>query len=411
MPKTKAKPVEVGASPNEVVLEPFTKIMRFDKIQYEVQKVVMGGIAGFLFGEDKAQKDAWYKTTAATKNRTTLLQLASQIHSYLDGTVSEFADIDDYVFRVLTRVRVNTTDGRVIGNPTFDVDIFKHFGKVTAKGKEMKENIPVTFLYGTNDEVTWPKVNSLLTKAVHEFKAIEYLPYKNAQSAPADMRAKAGKTPTLVIKDIAFPVKLKIEKDGTNYFYIEDGADEIRVADDKDLVVFLSKKSGLKPEIIGGATVFESADKARDEIKQIQTKIGKDTKEEAEEVDLVKSLGIEGTLQNLEDTLSPLKKKHLAEDLTLELAEIDGQLSDSKKKYEALSVEYQVATEGLENLEKKAGKPGFTNEQYYAERWKIQTSKVTAREQMVRLQALLRGKLTGRVSALVRGATAKEGEK
>ena len=323
MPKARAKPVEVGAAPNEVILEPFTKIMRFGKIQYEVQKVVMAGIAGFLFGDQKSsQKDEWYKSTAATKNRTTLLQLASQIHSYLDGTVSEFADIDDYVFRVLTQVRVNTTDGRIVGNPTFDVDIFKHFGKVSAKGKEMKESIVVSFLYGTNDEVTWPKVNSLLTKAVHEFKAIEYLPYKNATSAPADMRAKAGKTPTLLVKGVAFPVKLKIDKDGTNYFYIEDGADEFKVEDDKDLVVFLSKKSGLKPEILGGTTFFESADKAHEEIKQIQAKIKKDSKDEAEELDL-KALGIEETLQSLEDAISPLRKKHLAEDLTLELTGIE----------------------------------------------------------------------------------------
>jgi hypothetical protein len=411
VPKTKAKPVEVGAVPNEVILEPFTKIMRFGKIQYEVQRVVMGGIAGFLFGEDKPQKDAWYKTTAAMKNRTTLLQLASQIHSYLDGTVSEFADIDDYVFRVLTRVRINTTDGRIVGNPTFDVDIFKHFGKVTAKGKEMKESIPVTFLYGTNDEVTWPKVNSLLTKAVHEFKAVEYLPYKNATSAPADMRAKAAKTPTLIVKGVSYAVKLKIEKDGTNYFYIEDGADEVRIEDDKDLVVFLSKRSGLKPEILGGATVFESADKARNEIKQIQAKIDKDSEDEAEEVDLVKSLGIEGALQGLEDALSPLRKKHLAEEAALELADLNEQLSDCKKRYETVNVEYQVAMEGLANLEKKTEKPGLTNEQYYAERWKIQTSKVTAREQLVKLQALLRGKLAAEVSAFVKNMAASKVEK
>lgn len=47
----------------------------------------------------------------------------------------------------------------------------------------------------------------------------------------------------------------------------------------------------------------------------------------------------------------------------------------------------------------------MTGEQYYAERWKIQTSKVTAREQLVKLQVLLRGQLTSRVSAFVKNAT------
>jgi hypothetical protein len=408
--KRRAKPTGVVVGVNEVVLEPFTKIMRFEKIAYEVQKVVMGGIAGFLYGDNKDQRDAFYKSSAATKNRTALLQLASQIHSYLDGTVSEFADIDDYVFRVLTRVRINTTDGRIIGDPSFEVDIFKHFGKVGAKGKQMKESLPVTLLYGTSDEVVWPKINKLLTRAVHEFQAIEYLPYKDALSAPAEMRAKAAKTPTLAIKEITFPVKLKIEEDGTNYFYIEDEGKEFRVEDDKDLVVFLTKKSGLRPEILGDATVFESVDKLEKEIRQISGRISEDSIVRPGEIDLIESLGIDSAIQSLDTSLAPLRKKEHSVEKAEELASIEKDVTSLQKDYKTTKVEYEVASEELENLEKKLAKHQITSDHYSVERWKAQTNKYTAKNQLVELQTIVKGELPARIAALSKNSIT-EGKK
>jgi hypothetical protein len=399
VPRRKSAPVDVGL--NRVVLEPVTKIMRFEGIQWEVQKVVTGAIAGLLFGDNKEQKSLFYKSVTSRRNKEILLQLASQVYSYLDGTISEFADIDDYVFRVLTRVTVDKTDGTIVGDPLFDVEIFKHFGRVSARGVESKEYLNVVFIGATGDQFIGPKMSKVLLKAVQEFKTIKFVPYADQRAAPIAVRTKAIKNlPTLVIGDSAFAVRLKSAEDGTNFIYIDDEGKEFPVRDEKDIVVFLSKKSGLKPEILPGATVFDSVDKMDKEIREITGRIRENVSEEKEE-DLIKLMGLDDAIGGIEASLASLKKGDLAGGIAAEVKDVDREVAAAKKDYNGLKVEYEIATDELTNLEKKFNKKQITMEQYEVERWKTLRSRGLTKEELIDLQARVKGMLTSQMAALI----------
>jgi hypothetical protein len=400
VPRKKPEPLDVGL--NRVVLEPVTKIMRFEGIQWEVQKVVTGAIAGLLFGDNKEQKKSFYKSAVSRRNKETLLQLASQVYSYLDGTISEFADIDDYVFRVLTRVTVNKTDGRIVADPLFDVEIYKHFGKVSAKGVESKEYLNVLFIGGIGDQFIGPRMVKVLNKAVQEFKFIKFVPYKDPRAAPATVRTQAiNNSPTLVIGDNAFAVKLKAAEDGTNFIYIDDGGNDFPITDEKDIVVFLSKKSGLKPDILRTATAFDSVERMDREIRDISKTIMGNVSEGAMEVELIESIGLDEAIGNLEQSLNLLKKRRLSDNMVAEVKDMERELVSAKKDYSRLRVDYEVASNELSNIEEKWKSNQITFEQYEVERWKILRSQGLTREKLVNLQANVKGVLTSRIYALI----------
>lgn len=387
---------------SRVVLEPVTKIMRFEGIQWEVQKVVTGAIAGLLFGDNKDQKNLFYKSATSRRNKEILLQLASQVYSYLDGTISEFADIDDYVFRVLTRVMVNKTDGSIAGDPLFDVEIYKHFGRVSAKGVESKEYLNVQFIGSAGDQFIGPRMSKVLIRAVREFKAIKFVPYADPRAAPTAVRTRAVKnSPTLVIGDSAFAVKLKSAEDGSNFIYIDDDGKEFPVRDEKDIVVFLSKKSGLKPDILPTATVFDSVERMDREIRDISGRIMGNVSEEAKEEDLIKSIGLDDAIGSLEGSLNSLKKGDLPEGMAEEVKDAEKELVSAKKDYSKLKVDYEVASDELKNVEKKFDRKQITMDQYEVERWKTLRSRGLTKEDLVDLQARVKGALTSQVAALV----------
>jgi hypothetical protein len=407
VPRKKSEPVEVGL--NRVILEPNTHIVHFQGIQWEIQKVVMGAIGGLLFGDDVPQKKAFYKSQTGRRNKEVLLQLASQVYSYLDGTISEFADIDDYVFRVLTSVMVNKVDGSIIGDPVFDVQIYKQFGTVSAKGTEAKEPVGVAFVGKAEDQFVSPAMNKVLLSAAREFKLVKLTSFKDARSAPTSLRSKVtDNRPTLIVGENAFPVGLKSDKDGTNYISIEDGDKEFPVRGVKDAVVFLSKKSGLRPEILSGATAFESVSEVEEEIRLISDMILKNTSKELGEADLIKNLAISEAIENLVESIEPIDQKNLPEDATKEFKGISKELESAKDEYDELKVEYEVSTEELQNLESKFAKEEIKTDDYRVGRMKTQRSRITAREKLIELQIKIKGKLTDRVGLLLEMVKSKE---
>lgn len=400
MPRKKSVPIDVGL--NRVVLEPFTKIMRFEGITWEVQKVVNGAIGGLLFGENLEQKVAFSKSTTGRRNKEIVLRLVSQVYSYLDGTISEFADIDDYVFRVLTRVMVDKTDGHIDGDPLFDVEIYKHFGRVSARGIESEEAVNVIFVGLAGDQFIGPRMSKVLIKAVREFKTIKFLPYSDVRASPPAIRSMAIKnSATLIIGESPFAVKLKVGEDGTNFIYIDDEGKEFQVTNEKDLVVFISKKSGLKPEILPGATVFDSADKINKEIREITNRIRENVSEESEEDDLIKSMRLDQSIESLEQSLDSFKKDDLPDGLPEEVKDAEKELAAAKKEYTKLKVDYEVAITELKNLEKKFLKKQVVTEQYQVERWKTLGARGMTKEELIDLQTRVKGKMTANVAVLI----------
>lgn len=397
-------PVDLGA--NKVLLEPNTKIMRFDNIQWEVQRVVSGAILGLLYGDQstKEQRESFYKSEVSRSNKQKLVEMSSQVYSYLDGTISEFADIDDYVFRVMIRITVDKRDGRIIAEPLFDVEIFKRFGKVSAKGIESGEELPVIFIGNQKDELVSPKIKKFLTQASREFRALKLTSFDDSSSAPGKIRSKTiGQFPTIIVEKNAYAVKLKT--DGTNLMYIEDKGKEVLVEEPNDLVVFLTKKSGLQPEILGSGTSFASPSKTNEEITNISKAIQKSTSKDEKALDLIKSMKLDKLLDSITTSLASIK--NTTGETGPDLEKLQKDIEIIKKDYVKLKVEYEVNIEGLANLEEKYGKRRLTFEQYSVERWKVMDSVGLSREALVDLQTKIKGQLSDKVAAFLKRAGQK----
>ena len=104
---------------DSIILEPRTTITTFEGIQWALERAVGGAIAAMLFGKNKEAKQSFYGSPTNRRNKEVLVELASQLYSYLNGTISEFADVKEYAFRVWAQVEANRKSGTIIGEPLF----------------------------------------------------------------------------------------------------------------------------------------------------------------------------------------------------------------------------------------------------------------------------------------------------
>ncbi|MHB1868021.1 MAG: hypothetical protein ACYCPP_03650 [Nitrososphaerales archaeon] len=385
--------------------------MHFDRIQWEIQRVANAAVYSLLYGDDRSQSKSFYESSVVRKNKEILLRTASQVYAYLDGTISEFADINDYVFRVSTRITVNKTNGLITDEPNFEVQIYKYFGRVSAKGIESPESVAVAFLGKEDDSFIGPKMNKELTKAVKEFKSMKFELYKTAKSAPGSLRSKVvGNFPTLIVGDQAFAVKLKISEAQTNYIYIEDNDKEITVSDEKDLVVFLSKKSGLKPDILGSGTAFESPEKMGREARDISNRINENATSAGKEVNLIETLGLDDAVDQLFKLLESCKKKKLAVEFDEEEKDIETKLTAVQTRYHTFKVEYESSVEEIKNLDQQFEKSVITPDNYQVQRFKLQNAKTKAKDELVDLQKTVKSELSARVADLTNKIQSKLGK-
>ena len=121
-----------------IVLEPFTKITSFDGIAYAASRAIIGAIGCYLYpnNEDKPERSKFYSSPTGRKNKQKVTELVSEIYSYLNAIIAEYADPSQYYFRLWTQVEINRKNGEIIGHPFFDLDVFRYVGKVGGRHAE-----------------------------------------------------------------------------------------------------------------------------------------------------------------------------------------------------------------------------------------------------------------------------------
>jgi len=398
MSKRSEPRVKVQEGFDTIILEPRTTITSFDGIPWAIQKVVGGSIAAMLHGDNKEAKGQFYQSPTSRRNKEVLVQLASQVYSYLNSTISEFADVKDYAFRVWSQVTVDKRSGAIVGQPLFDVEIYKYVGRVSAQTVEMKDYaLNVVFVGKKDDQFVSPFMQRALKRGTSATKYIRLEMYADARTSPKPIREKVvGGFPTLIIDKEAYAVKSKVdEATGKIQVYIEDKTGAFNLGSEKEVVLFLSKKSGLKPDILGLATAFQPVDR---EIGQISERIKASAK--ATEVDFLKSLGLEQVLQGIEQGLKSAKLQDLPEQSREKLKKALGELEEEKESYRALKIEYEVAQEELTSLKRDFEKGLVEHGTYDAARVRAITNQKKVEQQLVELQARVKAELTTKAKEL-----------
>ena len=393
-----------------IVLEPRTTITTFEGIPWGIQKAVGGSIASILFGDNNDAKSKFYKSGVSRRNKKTLTELSSQVYSYLNGTISEFADISEYVFRVWTRTTIQRTSGEIVGLPVFDIEIYKYVGRVAAQSVQIENySIGVTFIGKKGDKFITPFMQRALKKAKGTSVYIKLDMYNDSTSAPTEFSDKiSGGSPTLFINDVPYPVKIKSDDatDEIQLFIVDEGKSVFPLKSEDAVDMFTSKKSGLQPEILGFGTAFQSVDKELNRISDSILSSAKDSQETKFE-DFLTGLEIEETIDVLETKLNAIKETELNDEYGREYKSINNEIGEGKKTYRTRKAEYKAVEESLISLEKDLSKNQMTYDTFLVARFRLVSSKKEIEQALTELQEDLKGDMTERVQSLVKSTTNK----
>lgn len=388
-----------GEISDSMLLEPRTTITSFEGITWALQKAVGGSIAAMLYGKNKEAKTQFYGSPTNRKNKEILVELSSQVYSYLNGAISEYADTKEYAFRIWTQMRVDRKSGLVLGQPIFDVEVYKYVGRVSAQTVEVKDySLEVVFIGKQGDKFVTPFMNRGLTQAKKDLTYLHLEMYSDPRTAPKPLQRKmVGTFPTLIVDDKPYAVKGKIdEATGEGVVHVADADGDFEFENEEEVTNFLNKKSSLKPEILGVTTAFHSVDK---EVKQISKLIKDDAT--ASGTDFMKKLDIESALEKLENTIKSVDSKSLDVEGTRKLKSLVTAVEERKNKSRELRVEYEVTDEDLGDLEKKLQKKLITFDQYETEKVKALTNRKSIEIELIKLQTAVKQELQVRIEDLV----------
>jgi hypothetical protein len=379
---------------NIVVLEPFTKISSFDGIGYAAQRALIGSVGGHLFPEEKdnEKRTKFYASPAGRRNKQKVAQLVSEVYSYLNSIIAEHADPRQYYFRLLVRMELNDKTGEILGEPYFDVDVFRHIGKIGGKPKDAKGFLLKVIFVGKEDV----PVAKTFIKGVSELKKntdmVDFKPYDDYLSAPKEVRDRITNTlPYLIINNVVYKVKAKMDEVTCRFTpYIDDEGETIEFNNENDVGLFILKKMPIKPTIFGSETAFEKVDS---EISGFSAKIVETTKE-IDDADTfrIASLGIDNALEKLDKKLSVDTSSASAE-MIKALAKQKEDLDEFRANYEKIKASYEATEEELKDLSRQRNEGTLEEDKYLCTKKRRLIALSTMRSDLIKVSREMKDKL------------------
>ena len=336
------------------ILEPFTKISGFDGIGYAANKSIIGAVGRFLFPDKDEERRKFYISTVGRRNKQRVAELVSEVYAFLNGVISEHADPRQYYFRLLVRMTIDSKTGEILGQSAFDIDVFRHIGKIGGKPTEVKGYILKVAFVGKEGVPISQVFIKGLSEAVRNTGMVDFKPYETYSSAPKEIRDMITKTrPYLVIGDEAHEIKVKVDEKSSKITpYIEEEEECFEFNAENDVVLFVLKKIPIKPEIFGSETAFELVDK---EISGFTPKMAGtvDESKKFEWAFKIGSLGIEDFVNNFSKKFTELDSANLSIELNKQLTRNKTILEEFRQRYDKLKTNYEVTEQELVDLEKE----------------------------------------------------------
>lgn len=387
--------MQKGELRDTVTIEPRTSIVSFDSLVWQLQKVVSGAIAGFLYGDNEEGRKQFFHSATNRKNKQRIAQLASQVYGYLNSTISEHSDVSEYAFRVWTRVEIERQTGEIVGEPTFDVDFFRYLGRVSAKPVTQPNQVEVVFVGAPNDEIVSPHFARLLKRAKSSLPGVSLQLMLDLRSVGQKYKARLTTSqPFLFVgSDQVFPITMEALA-GTPRIFIGEGAGKVEIKDEEDLLRFLVEKAGTKPEILGTDTAFQPVDQ---EVRRISAKVSSGT--EVRPRNLLDDLRIGESLETLEKQLSDLKQP-AGEEPPAEIRLVEGEMEKLKRQWVDLKSQYEAVSEEMTHLREDLDQKRVTYDTFSVERFKSVNHRKKLENDLVELQEQVRGSFWRRMASL-----------
>lgn len=382
-----------------IILEPRTPIISFEAISHRTYISVSGSVGHYRYPskeEYQARKKAFFNSAVGRKNKQKISEVISEIYAYLNTRISEHADPSDYYFRLWLKLEVNKETAQIIGNPSFDIDVFRHIGRIGGKHSSVGDYLLNVFLIDKEKSPLSPIFKKGIKKAKAEAGLIEFLMYDSYLKAPKEVRAKITKGSwNLIIDEDAYIIEPEIDSKKNIFYTIKEGGKTIEFRSEDDVFNYILKKLKITPKIVGSETGLTLVDK---EIKGISEELEKG--ETVPKVDIMTQLGIEQTIAELLGKLEGFKPRANSEKAKVR-DRYRADIEEIQKEYTSLKVDYGVHESELSRCEEEYTKKVMTEENYSAFRFKTLRAIGFIKTKLIDLQQTLKKKCSKEIEELV----------
>lgn len=337
-----------------ITIEPYTKITGFDGLGFAAQKSLIGAIGGNLYPNDKdlEKKKKFYISPIGRRNKQKVAQLVSEVYAYLNSIISEHADPRQYYFRLYVRMAIDSRTGEIFGDLYFDIDVFRHIGKIGGKPTDSQGyTLKVVFIGKESASVSTVFIKGI-SEVAKNTGMIDFKPYESYLAAPKEVRDKINREfPYLIVGDDVYAIKIKVDNASKITAFVEDDSKIIEFNAVEDVALFILKKIPIKPQIIGSETAFEPVDQ---EITRFSAEIRGNTHEEKRsDIFNIASLGIDSFLLKTAKKFLEKEPIALSPEASKKLVKQKQVIEEFRQKYDTMKTNYEVTTQEIDSLEKE----------------------------------------------------------
>ena len=377
-----------------VTLEPISSIISFDAISYRASGTFIGTIGHFKYPDKKeyeAKSKVFYNSAIGRKNKQRIQELISEIYAYLNTRISNHAQASDYFFRIYLRLELNKETAEIVGTPSFDVDLYRHIGKIGGKHGDAGKYVMQVIIVD-NDR---SPLASIFKKGVSKIRDdvgsgfLEYKNYPSYEKAPINVQRLVSKDGCyLIIDNIAHDITAEKDEASRDFVYfIKEDNKQTKIQSEDDVISYVLKQTKVTPKIMGSQTGFALVDK---EIMQIADELKKEegTTKADTVTNLLEELGIDKILLQLRGKLKTVRARGTSDRAKLRDKSTTN-LDDIEKKYNALKVEYEVDRGELTHCEDQYTKGEITDDNYRVYRLKMLKAIRMAETELIDIQKKL----------------------
>jgi len=383
-----------------ITLEPITSIISFDAISFRTYIAVSGAIGHYKYPieeEYRANKKAFFNSGVGRRNKQKLTEVVSEIYAFLNTKISEHADPADYYFRLSLKLEVNKDTAEIVGTPSFDIDVFRHIGKIG--GKHAKIGHMTNIILIDKDKVSLsPIFRKGISKVKQETGLIEFTIYESYSKAPSDIKEKISNIAYFLIID---EESLKIEPDidpmtHDVIYKIAESSGTTEFRSEEDVARYVLKKLKINPKIIGSETGLTFVDK---EISNISRDL--EETEVEPRTDLIAQLGIEQTLSELLNKLDSFKARANSEKAKYKERN-KANIQEIKNEFDSLKVDLEVQQAELDKLEEDHTKNEIKEDDYRTYRVRRLKAIAIIKTKLIDLQKTLKEKCASDINSLIK---------
>jgi hypothetical protein len=353
-----------------------------------MERVSMGAIGGFLFGEDQVAKKKFRQSMVGQRNREILVSLSSQVYAYIASVIGSTPNLDEFVFRIWIRFEVFRRSGEIVRTPEFSVEVFKFvgsFGGTTPPAQRF--TLSVAFIGTPNNPYITNFFKTKMSEIKKEFTFMKFTSYEDFLSAPKDIqRSLEQNKPYLVVDEQVFEIATEIDAATNNpmsYCMLRNGKHSRKFAltDKEKIAQFILLQTEPEPELHRANVSIQRVD---GQLKTIESRLQDSvTKARPNELDVAYIEQIFLGIVEKVEKVKPGKLKRFSARL---FPEVKNRLLESRDRFQRLKIDYVAAKDQLDHVEKEMRK-ATTSEQYLLFRSRAVKERLELEGKIIELQS------------------------